>query len=355
MLPPGSTIGILGVGQLGRMLAGAAAKLGFDTAVFGPDADRSPAGRVTHHAMVGAYEDQEAVQRFASACDVVTYEFENVPAETAAAVAQSGKLLAPNAGALAASQERVREKKLFRSLEIPTVDFWNIRNADELKAALAQAGPSILKTRRLGYDGKGQVRLNGGEDAHQVLADLGGGPWILEAMAPFQREVSIIAARSQNGETAFFDLCENQHKEGILALSQIPAGASEDIANQARNAAQRLLDHLDYIGVLTVEFFDVDGTLMANEMAPRVHNSGHHTLEACGVSQFEQHIRAVAGWPLRDPRTLRPMEMLNLIGPQANDWQALASDPECDLTLYGKGDPRPGRKMGHAVRPWKNG
>ena len=354
MLPPGSTIGILGVGQLGRMLASAAAKLGFRTAVFGPDADRSPAGHVTHPAVSGSYEDLTAVQAFASACDVVTYEFENVPAETAAAVVQSGKPLAPNADALAASQERLREKNLFRSLNIPTVDFWDIETADDLTNAFAEAGPSILKTRRFGYDGKGQARLKGDEDAAQILADLGGGPWILEAMAPFQRELSNIAARSANGDIAFFDLCENQHKDGILALSQIPAAASDAVTAQAREAAERVLTHLQYVGVLTVEFFDVDGALMANEMAPRVHNSGHHTLEACAVSQFEQHIRAVAGWPLRDAKTLRPMEMLNLVGAQANDWAALAADSEIDLTLYGKGEARPGRKMGHAVRPWKS-
>jgi len=352
MLEPGSTIGILGVGQLGRMLATAASKLGFKTAVYGPDAERSPAGHVTDHAVDGAYEDAEAVQAFASGCAVVTYEFENVPAETAAAVAQSGKLLAPNAQALAASQERLREKTLFRTLDIPTVDFWDVETPEDLRKALAEAGPSILKTRRFGYDGKGQARLTGNEDPVTVLEDLGGGPWILEALAPFSRELSIVSARGQDGTTAFFDLCENQHKDGILARSFIPATVSDDVRQQAESAARKLLNELDYAGVLTVEFFDVDGQLMANEMAPRVHNSGHHTLEACDVSQFEQHIRAVAGWPLREAKTLRPMEMINLVGPQANDWQALGSDPQIDLTLYGKGEARVGRKMGHAVRPW---
>lgn len=351
MLAPGSTIGILGVGQLGRMLASAAAKLGFRTAVYGPSADGSPAGQVAGRAVNGAYEDVDAVAAFAALCDAVTYEFENVPAETAAAVSSTGKLLAPNAKALEASQERLREKKLFRSLKIDTVDFWAIEAAQDLEHALPKAGRSILKTRQFGYDGKGQERLTGGEDAEAILSKLSGGPWILEQMASFDRELSQVAARSAHGEIAFFDLCENLHKDGILARSVIPAEVSNDIKQQAREAVRQILEKLDYIGVLTVEFFDVGGHLLANEMAPRVHNSGHHTLEACSVSQFEQHIRAVAGWPLRDPETVQPMEMLNLVGDEANEWSALAADPDVDITFYGKDEARPGRKMGHAVRP----
>ncbi|NNU16911.1 5-(carboxyamino)imidazole ribonucleotide synthase [Parvularcula sp. ZS-1/3] len=355
MLEPGSTIGILGVGQLGRMLASAAAKLGFKTAVYGPSAETSPAGQVAGRCFTGEYEDEDAVRAFAEHCDAVTYEFENVPAATAAAVTDTGTTLAPNAKALAASQERLREKDLFRSLNIGTVPYWAIENEADLSAALPEAGRSILKTRRFGYDGKGQERLNGDEDAGKVLSELGGGPWILEGMASFDRELSQVAARSAKGEIAFFDLCENQHKDGILARSVIPAEVSAEVASQAREAVRLVLEHLDYVGVLTVEFFDVGGELLANEMAPRVHNSGHHTLEACSVSQFEQQIRAVAGWPLRDPETVRPMEMLNLVGAEADEWAALAADPNVDLTLYGKGEARPGRKMGHAVRPWRKG
>lgn len=353
MLKPGSTIGILGVGQLGRMLASAAAKLGFRVAVYGPDVEKSPAGQFASIRVNGDYEDEEAVEAFAKACDVVTYEFENVPASTAAAVTKAGVELRPNAKALAASQERVREKTLFRKLKIGTVDFWPIEDARDLERALPKAGPSILKTCRFGYDGKGQARLDGTENAEEVLADLGGGPWILEKMASFEREVSVIAARSVHGEIAYFDLCENQHKDGILARSVIPAEASPATKEQAREAVRKVLEHLDYIGVLTVEFFDCGGELLANEMAPRVHNSGHHTLEACSVSQFEQQIRAVAGWPLRDAETVRPMEMLNLIGDEVEAWDELAHDPEVDITLYGKREARPGRKMGHAVRPWR--
>ncbi|MEM1379456.1 MAG: 5-(carboxyamino)imidazole ribonucleotide synthase [Pseudomonadota bacterium] len=351
MLPPASTIGILGVGQLGRMLVSAAEQLGFHTAIFGPDAERSPAGQVTNHAISGAYEDAAAVEAFAAGCDVVTYEFENVPAETAAAVARTGKPLAPNAQALAVSQERLREKETFRQLKIDTVDFWDVQDADDLARALDAAGPSILKTRRFGYDGKGQAKLAGEEDPAQVLSDLGGGPWILEALAPFRRELSQVAARSVTGDIVFYDLCENEHRGGILARSVIPADVEDTIKAQARNAVQRIMEHLNYVGVLTVEFFDMGDRLLANEMAPRVHNSGHHTVEACTVGQFEQHIRAVAGWPLRQPITLAPHEMLNLIGPQILEWPQLAADPKVSLTLYGKGEPRSGRKMGHAVRP----
>lgn len=352
MLPPGSTIGILGTGQLGRMLASAAAKLGFRTAVYGPDAEESPAGQVTNRPVTGDYDDADAVAAFAQACDTVTYEFENVPASAAAAVARVGTPLAPGVDALEASQERLREKRLFRSLRIDTVEFWPVDNARQLERALARAGHAILKTRRFGYDGKGQVRLSGSEDPEAVLAGLGGGPWILEAVAPFEREISQVAARSVRGEVAFFDPCENQHKDGILARSIIPAEASAELKAEARNAVHRVMDKLDYVGVLTVEFFDVGGRLLANEMAPRVHNSGHHTYEACTVSQFEQHIRAVAGWPLLDPETLHPMEMLNLIGNEVHEWAGLAADPDVSLTLYGKREARPGRKMGHAVRPY---
>lgn len=352
MLEPGSTIGILGVGQLGRMLASAAVKLGFRSAIFGPGASSASAGAITNRAVDGAYDDLDAVKAFAASCDAVTYEFENVPADTAAAVTDTGTTLAPNAQALAASQERLREKRLFRSLNIETVEFWDIESVGDLELALAAAGPSILKTRRFGYDGKGQMRLAGDEDAADILHAMDGGPYILEKMAAFDRELSQVAARSPSGEISFFDLCENQHRDGILARSLIPASVSADVQLQARAAVKTVLEELDYVGVLTVEFFDVGGRLLANEMAPRVHNSGHHTLEACAVSQFEQHIRAVAGWPLREATTVRPMEMLNLVGAEASDWSRLAADPDVDLTLYGKGEARPGRKMGHAVRPW---
>jgi 5-(carboxyamino)imidazole ribonucleotide synthase len=351
ILAPGSTIGILGVGQLGRMLCSAAAKLGFRTAVYGPKAPTAPAGLVTDRAVEGSYEDDDAVRRFARECDVVTYEFENVPARTAAAVRDAGVRLAPGAEALAASQERLREKTLFRSLGIGTVDHWGIESPGDLAAVLPEAGSSFLKTRRFGYDGKGQRALQGTEDAGEVLADLGGGPWILERKAAFHREVSQVAARSIRGEIAFYDLVENEHRDGILARSIIPAPDQDGLRPEAQRAVRTVLEHLDYVGVLTVEFFVCGDQLLANEMAPRVHNSGHLTHEACATSQFEQHIRAVAGWPLADCSTRVPSEMLNLIGAEADGWADLVADPELSLTLYGKREARPGRKMGHAVRP----
>lgn len=354
MLKPGSTIGILGTGQLGRMMCSAAAKLGFRTAVFGPDAEGSPAGEVATRARQAAYDDLAAVMAFAKEVDAVTYEFENVPAATASAVTDAGGTLAPPAAALAASQERVREKDFFRSIGIKTVDYWPVAHADDLSAALPEAGPSILKTCQFGYDGKGQATLQGTEDPVKVLADLGGGPWILEAKAPFTREVSQVAARGRDGAITFFDLVENEHRSGILHRSVIPAPATDDVREQAQTATRSVLEKLDYVGVLTVEFFDCDGELMANEMAPRVHNSGHVTHEACRVSQFEQHIRAVAGWPLGDTATLIPSQMINLIGHDTDEWRALTARLGASLTLYGKKETAPGRKMGHWVLPLSN-
>ncbi|MEM6746390.1 MAG: 5-(carboxyamino)imidazole ribonucleotide synthase [Pseudomonadota bacterium] len=351
MLKPGSTIGVLGTGQLGRMLCSAAAKLGFRTAVFGPDADGSPAGEVATMVRQAAYDDLAAVKVFAEEVDAVTYEFENVPAATAATVTEAGGVLAPPAAALAASQERVREKDFFRSLGIKTVDYWPVASADDLGRALPEAGPSILKTCQFGYDGKGQASLQGAEDPVKVLADLGGGPWILEAKAAFSREVSQVAARGRDGAITFFDLAENEHRSGILHRSVLPAQASDSVREQAQTATRSVLEKLDYVGVLTVEFFDCDGELFANEMAPRVHNSGHVTHEACSTGQFEQHIRAVAGWPLGDTRTLIPSEMINLIGHDTDEWRALTATLGASLTLYGKKETAPGRKMGHWVRP----
>ncbi|MEO1042071.1 MAG: 5-(carboxyamino)imidazole ribonucleotide synthase [Pseudomonadota bacterium] len=351
MLKPGAMIGILGTGQLGRMLCSAAAKLGFQTAVYGPDAEGSPAGEVATWVHQASYDDLESVTAFAETVDAVTYEFENVPAATAAAITDAGGVLAPPAVALASSQERVREKDLFRSLGIKTVDYWPVADAHDLQAALTDAGPSILKTCRFGYDGKGQARLEGTEDPAQVLTALGGGPWILEAKADFSREVSQVAARGRDGAIAFFDVAENEHRGGILRRSVMPADVSGALRDQAQSATRAVLEALDYVGVLTVEFFDCDGELLANEMAPRVHNSGHVTLEACAISQFEQHIRAVSGWPLGETDTLIPSEMVNLIGHDADQWDALIAQTHTNLTLYSKKETVPGRKMGHWVRP----
>lgn len=349
-LPPGSTIGILGGGQLGRMLTVAAAQLGFDVAIY-TDEDDSPASRVAANTTVAGYLDRSALAAFAKRVDVVTTEFENVPAQMAEALIEAGAHVAPTPTALAVAQDRFDEKSFFASMNIATPPFAAVSSQDELDAALAKIGcPAILKTRRLGYDGRGQIRIKYAEDAKNAYEKLGA-PGILEGFCAFEREVSIIAARGQDGAIAYYDLCENEHAGGILSRTTLPARVDEQIADQARSAAQAVLDSFDYVGVLTIEFFVMPGgKLVANEMAPRVHNSGHWTIEGALTSQFEQHIRAVAGWPLGPTTRIANIEMLNLIGEDAARWPALAADPTARLHLYGKRDTRAGRKMGHLTK-----
>jgi 5-(carboxyamino)imidazole ribonucleotide synthase len=350
MLPPGSTIGILGGGQLGRMLSQAAAHLGFDVAIFTDEPD-SPAGRVSAKTIVGNYLDRAALADFARRVHVVTTEFENVPAETAEALIEAGARVAPSPNALAVAQDRFDEKSFFNSAGIATPKFAAIASQADLDAALADIGaPAMLKTRRLGYDGRGQIRITSAADAAGAYARLGA-PGILEGFCKFEREVSIIAARGADGTVAFYDLCENEHAGGILTRTTLPARVDPSVETQARTAAERVLEAFDYVGVLTIEFFVMaDGSLVANEMAPRVHNSGHWTIEGALTSQFEQHIRAVAGWPLGATRRIAGIEMINLIGENAANWPALAADPAARLHLYGKRDTRTGRKMGHVTR-----
>lgn len=350
-LKPGATIGILGGGQLGRMLSHAAARLGFDAHIY-TDEEDSPAARVSAKATVADYHDHAALARFAREVDVVTTEFENVPADTAAALVGAGALVRPNANALAIAQDRVVEKTFFNANGVRTAPFAEVNSAAELETAAAIIGfPSILKTRRLGYDGRGQARLEGETGLAHAFDSLGGAPAILEGFCAFEREVSIIAARGEDGSFAAFDLCENQHKRGILDRTFIPARCDASVPVEARLESRRLMDALDYVGVLTIEFFLMpDGALIANEMAPRVHNSGHWTIEAALTSQFEQHIRAVAGWPLGPADRLCDAEMENLIGDDVNDWEMLSLDPTARLHLYGKRNARPGRKMGHVTR-----
>ncbi len=350
MLKPGSTIGILGGGQLGRMLAHAAEQLGFDVCIYTDEPD-SPAARVSAKTIVGDYRDSIALAAFAKAVDVVTTEFENVPAETAQALIDAGALVRPSPNALAIAQDRFDEKSFFNTLGIATPPFAAIASQEDLDAAIADIGaPAILKTRRLGYDGRGQIRIKTAADTAGAFAQLGA-PGILEGFCPFEREVSIIAARGADGAMAFFDLCENEHEGGILSRTVLPADTNADIEARARQAAQSVLEAFDYVGVLTMEFFVMkDGSLVANEMAPRVHNSGHWSIEGALTSQFEQHIRAVAGWPLGPTTRIADIEMLNLIGDDANEWAALAADPDTRLHLYGKRDARTGRKMGHVTK-----
>lgn len=351
-LQPGSTIGILGGGQLGRMLAMAAAQLGFDVAIFTDEPD-SPASRVAAKTFVGNYLDRSALADFARRVSVVTTEFENVPAETAEALIEAGALVAPSPRALAIAQDRFDEKSFFRSLGVATPPFAAVASEAELKAAIAEIGaPAILKTRRLGYDGRGQIRIASAADAAGAYDKLGA-PAILEGFCAFENEVSIIAARGRDGAIAFYDLCENEHAGGILSRTLVPAHASDIIVEHAQDAARQVLEAFDYVGVLTIEFFVMgDGSLVANEMAPRVHNSGHWTIEGALTSQFEQHIRAVSGWPLGPTTRKARIEMINLIGEDADRWLAHAADHEARLHLYGKRDARTGRKMGHITKLW---
>ena len=350
-LPPGSTIGILGGGQLGRMLAEAAARLGFDVAVLERDAD-SPAGRVAAHTLVAGYDDQDALTALASLATVVTYEFENVPAASVAKLEAMGVRVAPGRAALAVAQDRVEEKTFLNANGAPTVAFAAASTAAEAAAAVAQIGvPALMKTRREGYDGKGQRWVEHVADAAQAFDALGGLPVIVEAAAEFVRELSVIAARGADGATAVYPLGENHHEGGVLRRTLAPARVTPAMADQAEGIAARILSGLDYVGVIGIELFEMpDGRLLVNEFAPRVHNSGHWTQDGCEVDQFEQHIRAVAGWPLGPTRAIAQVEMLNLLGPEVDGWARLAAEPETRIHLYGKREAKPGRKMGHVNR-----
>jgi 5-(carboxyamino)imidazole ribonucleotide synthase len=347
-LAPGSTLGIVGGGQLGRMLALAAARLGFDVAVLERDAD-SPAGRVAAHTIVGAYADRAALERLAALAAVVTYEFENVPAEAVATLEQLGCAVAPGPEALAVAQDRVAEKQFLNASGCPTVAFASADSAEEAASAAAVMGtPLLMKTRREGYDGKGQRWVEHERDAAAAFAALGGVPVILEAPAEFVRELSIIAARGRDGATAIYPLSENHHEGGILRRTLAPARVTPALADQAERIAARVLKGLNYVGVIGIELFELrDGRLLVNEFAPRVHNTGHWTQDGCAVDQFEQHIRAVAGWPLGPTAAVARVEMLNLLGDEAEQWAKLAHEPETRLHLYGKREAKPGRKMGH--------
>ncbi|WP_293678385.1 5-(carboxyamino)imidazole ribonucleotide synthase [uncultured Phenylobacterium sp.] len=347
-LPPGSTLGIIGGGQLGRMLALAAARLGFDVAVLERDAD-SPAGRVAAHTIVGGYTDRAALAQLAALASVVTYEFENVPAEAVRILQSLGVETAPGAQALAVAQDRVAEKQFLNANGAPTVAFAAADTAEEALSAAAVIGaPLLMKTRREGYDGKGQRWVEHVADAAAAFAALGGVPVILEAPADFVRELSIIAARGRDGATAIYPLAENHHEGGILRRSLAPADVGSNLAEQAERIAARILGGLEYVGVVGVELFELrDGRLLVNEIAPRVHNTGHWTQDGCEVDQFEQHVRAVAGWPLGPTAAIARVEMLNLLGDEVDAWAKLAHEPETRLHLYGKREAKPGRKMGH--------
>ena len=348
-LPLGSTIGILGGGQLGRMLALAAARLGMKTHIYCPDA-ASPAFDVTPNRTVAAYDDEAALAAFAAAVDVVTYEFENVPARTAEFL--SGlKPLRPGANALAVAQDRLAEKAFLSINRIPVAPFAAISDLDRLEAELGELGtPAVLKTTRLGYDGKGQQIVHNMEDAALAWELLSPKPLVLEKFIPFEREISVIVARGLDGSIAAFEPAENVHREHILKTSTVPANIRGKTAARAIEIAGEIVTALNYVGVLGVEFFVLEGgKLLVNEIAPRVHNSGHWTEAVAITDQFEQHIRAVAGWPLGDPSRLADVVMENLIGDEIAAIPA-ALGASIRPHAYGKAETRKGRKMGHLNR-----
>jgi 5-(carboxyamino)imidazole ribonucleotide synthase len=346
-------IGILGGGQLGRMLALAAAKLGFRTHIYCPDAD-SPAFHVAGRHMIAPYEDHAALAAFAETIDVVTYEFENVPADTAAALMRHVPVV-PKPSVLDITQDRLTEKSFVRSLGIGVPAFEAISTGQEIAAAASRIGyPAILKTRRFGYDGKGQALIADASAISSAWAAIGARPAILEACIPFEREISVILARGRDGTIRIFDIPENRHEHHILRSSRVPAGIDDEVAGRAAALSSALAKALDYVGVMAVELFLLaDGDrqrLLVNEIAPRVHNSGHWTEDACDFSQFDLHIRAIAGWPLPDLQRHSDVVMTNLLGAEEKDWLALAGEPHAVLHLYGKKESRPGRKMGHVNR-----
>jgi 5-(carboxyamino)imidazole ribonucleotide synthase len=352
-LKPGDTIGILGGGQLGRMLAMAAARLGLRCHVFSPDPD-SPAFDVVLNATCAEYADVEALELFANDVDVITYEFENVPAAAAMILAARRPVL-PDRKILETTQDRLAEKDFITRLGIGTADYADVSSAVSLRAAIARIGlPAVLKTRRFGYDGKGQAIVRDGDNPDHVWADLGTRSAILEAFIPFEREISVIAARSASGQVECFDVTENEHQDHILKISRAPADIPDALAAQARAIAETIAGALNFVGVLAVEMFVVQGDsepkVLVNEIAPRVHNSGHWTLDGASISQFEQHIRAIAGWPLGKPVRHGPVTMTNLIGDEINGYAQWLTIPGATVHLYGKGAPRPGRKMGHVTQ-----
>ncbi|MEO8243031.1 MAG: 5-(carboxyamino)imidazole ribonucleotide synthase [bacterium] len=352
MLPQGATIGILGGGQLGRMLAVAASRLGFRTHIYEP-AELAPAGDLAQRVTTASYDDVAALAVFAASVDVITYEFENIPTD-ALDVLEAMRPIRPGRLALATSQDRLLEKRFLTGLGIACASHAAVASLEDLRVAIAVVGlPAILKTTRLGYDGKGQVRLHAPEDAEAAWAAMSGAASVLEGFIGFSHEVSVIAARGLDGSVACYDPGENVHRDGILHSTTLPAKLSANQRTDAVLMAAKVLNALDYVGVLGLELFVTADGLIANEIAPRVHNSGHWTQNGCAVDQFEQHIRAVAGWPLGDGSRHSDVVMENLIGDDMARVPEIARERNAALHLYGKAEARPGRKMGHVnrVRP----
>lgn len=354
-LPPGSTIGIFGGGQLGRFLAMAASKLGLRTAIYAPEED-SPAFQVASQRWQASYNDEAALVEFAKACSVITFEFENVPA-AALEIAARHTSVRPPVRAAEIAQDRISEKRFLHEIGLPTAPCATIENERDLPAAallLAKSGTGILKIAREGYDGKGQAKVASEAELRAAFLEFSA-PCVLEGFVRFAMEISVIAVRSAGGEILFYDCPENSHAAGILRRSAVPASCPAESQRLAQEMTAKIAAALDYCGVLGVEFFVMPhggaGTLLVNEIAPRVHNSGHWTMEACAISQFENHIRAIAGWPLGSPARHSDAIMTNLIGEEVLEWRAfLEKDPGASLYLYGKSAVRRGRKLGHVTQ-----
>ena len=350
-LPPGSIIGILGGGQLGRMLSLAAARLGLKTHIYSDEPD-VPAFDVSAFSTVGSFADEAALSEFASSVDVVTCEFENVPAR-ALEIAGKKAPVHPPAKAFAVAQDRLVEKDFMRKLGIQVADYADVHDEQSLRDALSHVQlPAILKTRRFGYDGKGQALVRNEAEALAALTELRGQPALIERLVAFEREISVLVVRGEDGTLKFYDPVENVHQNGILAVSRVPARIHDDCAEEARRIAGKVAEALGHVGVLCVEMFQREEAprLLVNEIAPRVHNSGHWTIDACLVSQFENHIRAIAGWPLGGTERHSDAVMTNLIGADVERWRELAAEEGVAVHLYGKAEARPGRKMGHTTR-----
>src|SRR4051794_31786344 len=352
-IPPGSTIGIVGGGQLGRMLAMAAARLGYKCHVYAPD-EAPPAAEVSAHFTRGAWDDEAALARFGRSVDVATYEFENIEAAPLAALAAEAPLYPPRR-ALETAQDRLQEKNFIRGLGGQPPAFRAVDDLPGLEAALAEIGaPAVLKTRRFGYDGKGQARIADPAGAKEAWDAVRGAPSILESFVAFDAEFSVLLCRGRDGAAVSWPIPENRHRQGVLDRSSLPAGdAVRRVQGEAEALARRVADELDYVGVLALEFFATRDGPLFNEMAPRVHNSGHWTVEGAVTSQFENHVRAICGLPLGDTAlTGARVEMVNLIGAEADGWAEILADTGAHLHLYGKGEARAGRKMGHVTRVW---
>ena len=351
MILPGATLGLLGGGQLGRMFTIAARTMGYRVIVLDPD-PLSPAAEIANEHLCTGYRDAAALDHLAQHCAAVTTEFENAPADSLTALADRC-VVRPSGASVAVAQDRILEKTFLREHGLPVGPFAVVRDSDDLEAALARVKlPALLKTSRFGYDGKGQARVDSAAQAREIFASWNGVSCVLEEFLPLKLEISVLLARGQDGETACYPVAENQHQQGILDISLVPARVSPALAQQAADMAVELASKLDYCGVLAVEFFVLaDDTLLVNEIAPRPHNSGHYTLDACLTSQFEQQVRTLCGLPLGDARQHMPAVMVNLLGEawgsDRPSWEAILAHHNIKLHLYGKQEARPGRKMGH--------